>query len=100
VNVALLPWRRRPFSAFTLLLLFFVVLLTGAWVALGALAALPSLAATEQPAAITLQLTPFATGLSQPVDIATLLSNRAGRFALSRPMAQCYQPPSWILIAV
>jgi len=70
VNVALLPWRRRPFSVFTLLLLLFVVLLTGAWVALGALAASPSLAATEQPVAITIQLTPFATGLSQPVDIA------------------------------
>ena len=76
VKLVLLSWHRRPLSAFTLLLLFFVVLLTGAWVALGALAASPSLAATEQPAAITLQLTPFATGLSQPVDIANAGDDR------------------------
>ena len=76
VKLVLLSWHRRPLSAFTLLLLFFVVLLTGAWVALGALAASPSLAATEQPAAITLQLTPFATGLSGPVDIANAGDDR------------------------
>lgn len=76
MNVALLAWRRRPFSAFTFLLLVFLLLLTGAWAALGALEAPPSLAATEQPAAITLQLTPFATGLSQPVDIANAGDDR------------------------
>ena len=76
MNVALLQWRRRPVSAFSLFLLLFVVLLTGAWIALGVLDAPSSLAATEQPAAITLQLTPFATGLSQPVDIANAGDDR------------------------
>lgn len=76
VNVALLSWRRRPFSAFTCLLLVFLCLLTGAWIALGALDAQPSLAATEQPQAITIQLTPFATGLSQPVAIANAGDDR------------------------
>lgn len=76
MNIVLLPWRHRPFSAFTCLLLVFVVLLTGAWIALSALEASPSLAATEQPAAITIQLTPFATGLSEPVDIANAGDDR------------------------
>lgn len=69
VKLRLLPWRRRPLSAFPLLLLAFLVLLTGSWIALGALEASPSLAATEQPAALTLQVTPFASGFVEPVDI-------------------------------
>lgn len=64
-----IPGRPLPFSPFVMFLVAFLVLLAGAWLALGALDANPSLAAPGQPQAVTLQLTPFATGLSQPVKI-------------------------------
>jgi len=64
------------FSPFTTVLVTFLLLLLSAWVALGLFATNPSLAATLQQQAITLQLTPFATGLSQPVKIANAGDDR------------------------
>ncbi|MBX3015781.1 MAG: PQQ-dependent sugar dehydrogenase [Caldilineaceae bacterium] len=61
----------RPRSPFITFLLTLVLLFSTAWLALGVLEPTPSLAAARQQQAITLALTPFATGLSQPVDIAS-----------------------------
>ncbi len=62
--------RPRPWSPFAMLLAAFFLLLMGAWAALGALDAQPTLAAPRQQQAITLQLTPFTTEvLTQPVKI-------------------------------
>lgn len=69
-------WRQRPISPFTALLTAFTLLLTAAWIFLGALDATPSLAAPSQQQAITLQLIPFATGLSAPVKLANAGDDR------------------------
>lgn len=71
-----LPGRPQPISPFAALLTAFLVLLMGTWLAIGALDGQHSLAASGQPQAITLQLTPFATGLSQPVKITHAGDNR------------------------
>lgn len=65
------PFLRRPqpWSPFAMLLAAFFLLLMGAWAALGALDAQPTLAAPRQQQVITLQLTSFATGLTDPVKI-------------------------------
>lgn len=68
--------KSHPFSPFVMLLGAFLVLLLSAWVALGLFATKPSLAATLQQQAITLQVAPFATGLSQPVKITNAGDNR------------------------
>lgn len=62
---------RQPqgLTPFAMSLVTFLLLLLGAWLALGVIEAEPSLAAPVQQQAITLALTPVATGLSQPVDI-------------------------------
>ncbi len=65
----LLPKQPQRWSPFAMLLAAFLLLSLGAWAALGALDAQPTLAAPRQPQAITLQLTPFATGLTDPVKI-------------------------------
>ena len=69
-------WWQRPISPFTALLTAFTLLLTAAWIFLGALDATPSLAAPSQQQAITLQLIPFATGLSAPVKLANAGDDR------------------------
>lgn len=71
----LYKWR-RAFSPFALLLVAFLLLLLGAWVGLNTFAAAPSLAAPLGQQTITLQLTPFATGLSNPVDIVNAGDDR------------------------
>lgn len=63
------PGQLQPLSPFALLLMACLVLLLSAWGALGLFPVAPSLATTAQAQAVTLQLTPFATGLSQPVKI-------------------------------
>lgn len=69
--------RRQPFvSPFTALLLIVTFLLTGAWLFLGALDAPPSLAAPNRQQALTLQVTPFATGLNAPVKLTNAGDNR------------------------
>lgn len=70
------PGRPQPFSPFALLLAAFLMLLMGAWLALSTLDVKSSLAAATQQQAITIQLTPFATGLSQPVDIVSAGDDR------------------------
>ena len=69
-------WRQRSISPFTALLTAFTLLLTAAWIFLGALDAAPSLAAPGQQQAITLQLIPFASGLSAPVKLANAGDDR------------------------
>lgn len=61
--------QQPSFSPFTGLLIAFTLFLTGAWLLLGLLDATPSLAAPTRQQAITLQLTPFATGLAAPVKL-------------------------------
>jgi glucose/arabinose dehydrogenase len=63
------PSGSPPVAPFTVLLIAFLVLLLSAWLTLGFLFNGPSLAATTQNQAITIELTPFATGFNKPVDI-------------------------------
>ncbi len=65
----LVPKRTEPWSPFATLLATFFVLVTGAWIALGALDGQPMFAAPRQQQAPTLLLTEFASGLVDPVKV-------------------------------